>query len=151
MAWNKKGITALMATFLLISLAVAVGVVVMNLGRAQVEEAAECTVNVGLRFVEIGGEEQFCYNGNELVFTIENGINVDVEGIIVSVIGTEKAETLEFSEAKMGKAGTYVGKVRFDSAGGEIRQVKITPKVVALEGEVICPEQALVRESLRGC
>ena len=38
---NKKAITPLMIAFLLVSFAVAVGVVVMNLGQAQVEEAAQ--------------------------------------------------------------------------------------------------------------
>lgn len=141
-----------MATVLLVSLAVAVGVVVMNLGRAQVEEAAECAIDVGLRFVYIGDEEQFCFSGKELIFTVENGINTNVEGVIVNVIGSERAETFEINEAKMGKAGTYVGKVGFDiSAGGEIRQVKLTPKIMALEEELICPEQALVREEIKRC
>ncbi len=141
-----------MLTILLVSLAVAVGVVVMNLGRAQVEEAAECAIDVGMRFVYIGEEEQFCLSGDRLVFTVENGINANVEGVIVSVIGSERAETFELNEAKMGKAGTYVGKVKFDpSIGGGIRQVKLTPRILALDGEIICPAQALVREDIRNC
>ena len=59
---SKEGITPLMIGFLLVSFAVAVSVVVMNLGSAEVEEAAECAVDVGLRFSKIGGEEQVCYD-----------------------------------------------------------------------------------------
>lgn len=151
MAWNKKGITALMATFLLISLAVAVGVVVMNFGRAQVEEGAECAIDVGLHFAEISGEGQICYDGSQVKFTVENGINIDVQGLIVNVIGTERAETFEISDARMGKAGTYVGKLKFDSSGGQIRQVKITPKINPLDEEVICPDRALIIESVKSC
>lgn len=152
--WGKEGVTPLMVTMLLLSLAVAVGVVIMNFGRAQVEENAECAIDIGLHFASISGQEQFCYDAGKkaLSFTVENGINIKVEGLIVNVIGSEKAETLELNEAKMTKAGTYVGKAAFDSvAGGQIRQVKITPKVVLYDAEQICSEQALVLESVRNC
>lgn len=149
---NKKGITPIMITLLLVSLAVAVGVVVMSLGRAQVEEEAQCPIDINMKFSNIGGEEQFCYGDNQVSFTLENGINIKVEGLIVNIIGTEKAETFELNEAKLGKAGSYVGKVRFDSAvGGEIRQVKITPKVVLYDVEQICTEKSIIVESIRGC
>ncbi|MBI4980343.1 hypothetical protein HZC30_02165 [Candidatus Woesearchaeota archaeon] len=151
---KKKGITPLMATFLLISFAVAVGVVVMNLGSAQVEESAQCPINIGLKLSNIGGQDQLCYDvgAKELKFTLENGINIKVEGLIVNIIGTDKAESYEFNEAKVGKAGTYLGKADYDSAvAGEIRQLKISPKVVLYDTEQICTEQALVAEMVRNC
>jgi len=56
------------------------------------------------------------------------------------------------NDAKLIKAGTYVGKVAFDTAtGGQIKQVKITPKVVLYDTEQICGEQAIVVESVKGC
>jgi hypothetical protein len=151
---RKKGITPLMATLLLISFAVAVGVVVMNLGSAQVEESAQCPINIGLVLSNIGGEDQLCYDAGskELKFTLENGINIKVEGLIVNIIGTEKAESYEFNDAKVGKAGTYLGKANYDSAAaGEIRQLKISPKIVLYDTEQICTEQALVAETVRNC
>ena len=152
--WGKEGVTPLMVTMLLLSLAVAVGVVVMNFGRAQVEENAQCAINIGVHFSSISGQEQFCYDAAQksLRFTVENGVNIKVEGLIVNIIGSEKAETLELNEAKMMKAGTYVGKVAFDTAaGGQIKQIKITPKVVLYDVEQICGEQALVVESVKNC
>lgn len=152
--WGKEGVTPLMITMLLLSLAVAVGVVIMNFGRAQVEENAQCAIEIGLHFSSIGGQEQLCYDAGKkaLSFTVENGVNIKVEGLIVNIIGSEKAETLELNEAKMTKAGSYVGKASFDSvAGGQIRQVKITPKVVLYDAEQICSEQAIVVESVGGC
>ncbi len=148
---NKKGITPLMATFLLITFAVALGVVVMNFGRAQVVEEAECPLEIGLEFSIIGGEEQLCYDraAQRLRFTVENGINVNVEGLIINVIGTEQAQTYELDEAKMSRAGTYVGNAAF--AAGQIRQVKITPKVILVDEVQICPEKSLVAESVPDC
>lgn len=143
-----------MVTMLLLSLAVAVGVVVMNFGRAQVEDNAQCAIDIGFHLNSIAGQEQLCYDAAQksLRFTLENGVNIKVEGLIVNVIGSEKAETFELNDAAMIKAGTYVGKVSFDTAtGGQIKQVKITPKVVLYDTEQICGEQAIVAESVRGC
>ena len=149
---NKKGITPIMATLLLISFAVAVGVVIMNFGRAQVESEAQCAIEIGMKFSSIGGQQQICYNPSTgaLSFTIENGINIKVNGLIVNVIGSAKAETFELNNANIGKAGTYLGNVKF-AGGGQLRQVKITPKVVLYDEEQICSEKALISESIRPC
>lgn len=143
-----------MISLLLISFAVAIGVVIMNFGRAQVESEAECPINIGLKLSVISGNEEICYNSEqkELSFAVENGINIDVVGLVVNVIGTQKAETSELNEAKMGKAGVYMGKVKYDqSAGGDIRQVKISPKVILYDNEEVCAEKALVVEKVRAC
>jgi hypothetical protein len=144
---NKKGITPLMITFLLISFAVALGVVVMNLGRAQVEDVAECPINIDLQFANIGGKDDICFDGGTIKFTVENGVNTAVSGLIVNVIGAEKAETYRLP-ANIAKAGTYLGKVSFS---GTIRQVKITPKVVLFDEEQICTEKALIIENVPDC
>lgn len=143
-----------MATFLLVSFAVAVGVVVMNFGRAQVEEAAECSLNTDLKLAQIGGTEQLCYDATaqKLLFTVENGVNIKVEGLVVNIIGTNKAETMELNDAVMVLAGTYVGTINYDSSvNGAIRQVKITPKVTLYEQELFCPEQSVVVEKVKEC
>lgn len=154
-SWDKKGgVTPLMATFLLVSFAVAVGVVVMNFTSAQVEEEAECAVAIGLHVATIGGQEQLCHDAakSQLSFTVENGVNIKVTGLIVNVIGSERAETFELNDAKLDKAGTYVGKVAYSVAeSGTIRQVKITPKVTPYDVEQICTEKAVVMETVRGC
>ena len=154
MIFNKKGITPLMATFLLVSFAVALGVTIMNLGSAEVEDAAQCPIEVGLKLSNIGGQEQLCYDAGSktLKFTLENGVNIKVEGLIVNIIGEVKADSFELNEAKVIKAGNYLGQVSYDSAvSGTIRQVKISPKVVMYDVEEICTEQALVKEGVREC
>ncbi|MDP3990244.1 MAG: hypothetical protein Q8Q01_03495 [archaeon] len=151
---DKKGITPIMATVLLLSFAVAIGVVVMNFGRAQVEESAECPVDIGLKLAEISGQKQLCYNAGskQVKFTIENGVNTEVKGIIVNIIGAQEAKSFDIPSASMIKLGNYLGNVNYDSGiSGDIKQVKITPKVVLYDQEQICVEQALVVENLKGC
>jgi hypothetical protein len=150
---NKKGISPLIATFLLISFAVALGVVIMSFGRAQVELEAQCPISIGLIISNIGGEDQFCYDANtkEIKFTLENGVNIKVEGLVFNVIGTQQAESYEINTPII-KAGTYLGNMKYDSSvSGEIRQVKISPKVNLYDEEQICTDKALVIENVRSC
>ncbi|MBI2112833.1 hypothetical protein HYT52_04820 [Candidatus Woesearchaeota archaeon] len=148
---DKRGVTPLMATILLVSFAVAVGVVVMSFGSAEVEDSAVCPIDIGFKFTEIGGKPDFCYDGTQVRFTVENGINVNIEGLIVNVIGKEKVETYELAE-KISKAANYVGKVSFDtSVGGEIRQFKVSPQVSLKGVNEICQDQALVLEEIPPC
>ena len=154
MKMNRKAITPLMATFLLISFAVAVGVVIMNFGRAEVKQEAVCPLTTGLRFAKIGGEEQFCYDAAQkrIQFTVENGVNANIDGLTVSIIGTQRAESFDLLEAKMGKAAAYVGSISHDPAvSGEIRQVKIIPHITLYDHEQICSEQGLVVEEIKLC
>ena len=75
---NKRGIAPLIATLLLISFAVAVGVVIMNFGRAQVELEAQCAIDIGLRLAKIGGSQDICYDSTkkniklgDILFTVK--------------------------------------------------------------------------------
>ncbi len=151
---SKKAITAIMGTVLLISFAVAIGSVVMSLGSAEVEDKAECAIDINLKLTQIKGINQLCYSQakNAITFTIENGKNIKVEGLLINLVGTEKANSIELNEAKITKAGTYLGKVPYNKAlAGELQQVKIIPKVAMYDEEQICTEKALVIEEIRKC
>ncbi len=151
---DKKAIAPLVATLLLISFAVSLGVVIMNFGRAQVELQAQCPINIGLKFAKIGGEEQICYDAGrqEISFTVENGVNIKVNGLLINIIGSQEAKTIDIPDTKIEKAGIYLGHVPYASAqSGEIRQIKLTPKVEMNAEEQICTEKALVVEGLRAC
>lgn len=151
---KKRGITPLMATFLLVSFAVALGVVIMNFGKAEVEEGAQCTIHVGLKFSEVGGEEQFCLERakEQLFFVVENGINIKVEGLVVNIIGSQKAVTYDLGDAKIEKAGAYMKYVPYPLKEiGELRQAKIIPKVNMFDEELICQEKAVIAEKIRNC
>ena len=151
---DKRGISPIVATFLIISLAVGLGIGIMNLGRAYVQEEAQCPIAVGLTAAVINQQQQFCYNKDkkEVEFTVENGVNINVNGLIMNIIGTNKADTFELNDAKITKAGAYVGRVPYDlQKDGDIRQIKISPKVVLYDEEQICNEKALLVETVGDC
>ena len=143
-----------MGTILLITFAVAVGVVILNFAGAAVEEEAVCTVDPQIQLVNISGQLQICYDfvGKALKFTVENGVVSPVGGLVVNVIGTDKAHTFEINDAKMPRAGSYVAKLQYDFAIGKaIRQVKITPKIRLQDSEEICVDKEVIVENIQGC
>ncbi len=143
---NRKGITPLMAAFLLLSFAIALGVFLTNLGRAQVEEAAVCPVNIGLV------EKTICLGNGQLMFLVQNGITTDINGLVVSIIGTEQAQTIELSNLAIGKGGIYSNNIAYNQASyGRLRQVKITPKIALYDQEHICTEKAIIKENIVNC
>ncbi|PIZ51222.1 hypothetical protein COY27_04325 [Candidatus Woesearchaeota archaeon CG_4_10_14_0_2_um_filter_33_13] len=151
---KKKGITPIMATILLISFAVALGVVIMSFGQAQVEESAQCPIDINLKLSTIGGEDQLCYDSisKEVRFTLENGVNIKVEGLVFNIIGSVEAKSYELNDAKIGKAGNYMGKVSYDAtSSGEIKQIKVTPIINLYDEEQVCAEKALVVETIKAC
>ena len=151
---NKRGIAPLLATVLLIVLAVGLGVVVMNFGRAQIETSARCAVNVGLEIVELNLEQQLCFDKfeNNIFFIAENGPNVDLTGLRMRVIGEEAVLVRDLEGSAIAKAGTLLKNVNYDYATyGDAKQFKLTPKVRLYNEEVICSEQSVVVENVREC
>ena len=151
---DKRGIAPFIATMLLLSFAVSLGVVVMNFGRAQVELQAQCPINIGLKLAVINGQNQICYDlaKKEVTFTVENGVNINVEGLILNAIGSKEAKSTELNDAKIIKTGTYLGHASFDSSiSGDLRQIKIIPKVIMYDEEQICVEKALIAENIKAC
>lgn len=144
-----------MATMLLITFAIALGITIMNFTRAQAEPLAQCPIGIGLKIMEnTEGHPFFCYNQEKkgIFFTLENGANIKVRGLIINVIGENKAETFELNNANLEKSGSINGNIPYDTAAsGKIRQVKIFPKVVFFDQEQICTQEAIIKEEIRPC
>lgn len=162
---QKKAVSPLIATVLLIAFAVALGAVVMNWGRGYVEETAsfakeksdteiECSMNVKLSFVSIGGTDQVCYNDTTLEFTLEAGPRKDVEGIQVRTISDSGMNISSVANSSIQKG--YARKFTLgyaNSTFGSIRQVRIAPEI-AVAGQTentLCPGSAVVKENISIC
>jgi len=155
---NKRAISPLIATILLVILASALGIIAMSWGRAQLEEGSYCPVAIGLRFIELNNEAQVCKAGTGdngvITFLVENGANVDVHSLNFRVIGTKDIYTLELPESDIPKGYPLLKNVPYNfNLFGEIRQIKITPRIVLFPGEypALCPEQALIIEDIKNC
>ncbi|MBW2999992.1 hypothetical protein KY339_04930 [Candidatus Woesearchaeota archaeon] len=167
----KKAVSPLIATILLIAFAVALGAVVMNWGRGYVEDTADfakqrsdqemkCTTDVGLDFVEIGGEDQICYNatlnGDQLVFeaVLENTKRTDIRALRIRVIGNESKTplTIEKDDFRIveGASKFLVFNYTNDTYGYP-EQIRITPLILVAGEEIACSNTGVTVEEVEEC
>jgi len=155
---SKKGVSPLIATVLLLIVAIIVGVMVMSWGRAQLEEASECTLDVGLFFVELNNVPQVCYAGSgatgTVTFIVENGVAAEVEGLQLRIIGSKSIYTTTLPESYIDKGFSLMKTVPYDfNLFGNIRQVRLVPEIRLFPNQdpLFCIEQALTIEDIGLC
>ncbi len=157
---NKRAISPLIATILLIAFAIALGLVVMNWGKSYIEEKAEFTAGpadvsgcglVELSIIQVSGRDKICYNPNDFSIEVflENGPDATIQDLQVRVVGSQGIKTLDSVLDKPIDAGVSA-QIRFNypSGLGDVQQVKITP--VIGEGAA-CTRQAVISEDIIQC
>jgi len=155
---TKKGVSPLTATVLLLFFAILLGILVMSWGRAQLEEASECTVDVGLSLVELNKKPQICYSGSgsnsALTFIVENGVSTDVSSLQIRIIGTKDIYNMDLPKSYMEKGYSLMKTIPYDfNLFGDIRQIRIVPKVKLRpeQDALFCVEQSLIIEKVEPC
>lgn len=157
---DKKGISPLLSTILLIVLSIAIGAAVMSWGRAYVEQAAgavqeKTEVQVSCQFDalagvrKIGNEPSICYQDGTLKLLLENAGSISINGISVDVIGNDISKT--DVAVNVGPAGIENVAVNYPAnVVGEVKQVQITPKFF-VGGKQVCPKNVLILEKIKKC
>jgi len=97
---NKKGISPLIATVLLVGISIALGAIVMNFTSTSTTELTErtgermnrevkCSFDVLINVLEIDNQKWVCYNrngANNFEIIIENQGNEDIEGVQIFLL-----------------------------------------------------------------
>ena len=91
---NKKAISELISTVLLVGFAVAIAALVMNWNRGYIEDTADnsriesemkvtCNLNIGLGIDDVDGVQQICYDKakNRIRVVLENSRNTQIEDV----------------------------------------------------------------------
>ncbi|MEM3126571.1 MAG: hypothetical protein QW331_00685 [Candidatus Woesearchaeota archaeon] len=150
---DKKGIAPLIATFLLLFFAVVIGLVVINWGRAQLEEQASCSVDPGLKFIQIEGKPQVCYGDGFTFFLVENGPAVDVESLQVRLIDENRrifAQSMPASSIL--RNGALEKRITYDANQyGGVKQIKISPTIKLYDQLVDCPDRSIIFDNPKRC
>ena len=129
---NKRGLSPLIATILLIAFAVALGAVVMNIGKNTLRG-----MDAGFAILDLGGKKQICYfdraENSALEITIKNGNVMEITDFQVSIVGTED---ISLPKDQILTAPLQKGEVRrvmvmYDGAKtGTLTKVLIRPKIL---------------------
>ncbi len=161
---NKRGVSPLVATLILIMFSIALGTLVMNWGKAYIEQRAEfvlgantqpvsCdTVSVGI--IKVGGQQQVCVDpvSSMLRVDIENGALSIVDNLQLRIVGSQEVLTVEKalpSQLAKGAAAT----IRYQYAAADmIKQVKLIPYMAVNELPRLCTEKSIVVDGpIRSC
>lgn len=156
---GKKGVSPLVATFLLILFSIALGAVVMTWGRSYVEGAAavaeqktesvSCDFDASVGIRKVSGESRVCYSNGAIQFLIENTGIVDVRGITVQVIGRDIYK-MDLSDVNLRRADVKAASINYPSSVGTPAQIQITPNYYA-NNQLVCPKNVLIVENIKQC
>jgi flagellin-like protein len=136
---GKRAVSPLIATILLIAFAVALGAVVMSIGRT-----IPCPVN--LEVVELGGVAAPCLRaqGNDtfIEFTIKNLADADVEDLHLIAFGANDVMNSPYLlETPLTKSTAQKIRVKYNiNQYGPVDKIEITP-------EIICKGESQTQES----
>ena len=138
---NKRGLALIYTTLIFLAVAVGLGIAIMIISE-NTESAIICDYDIKLKFLEIAGEKEICTKNGQLQFTIENGVDVEVEKINILL----DSETQHQLEVKMSKGGIYTGTL--DTTATEI---VITPIIIENGAELTCTKETLTAKDIVDC
>ena len=154
---DKRGLSPLAATLLLIGFSIAMGAIVMSWGQGFIEEKAEFVAGVEaaplecskvvIKVIEVGGAPKMCIDNGNIKAFIENG-PVTIDNIQARVVGTEGIITNEAILSERLAKGQAV-ETSFPANG--VKQVKLTPYILINRDKQYCSEQAVTYENLVPC
>ena len=146
---NKKGVSPLIATVLLIAFAVSLGAVLLT----YMTTLGSCG-SVSIEIPTVEDEPQICYNENtnKLDFTLENSGRQDIEYLKLTITGALNVENIDertaFPKSESGRVTIDYKKQYL----GLLQKIKIIPVVIEGDEEVICPsEKTLTVEGIPDC
>jgi len=154
---NKKGVSPLIATILLIAFAVALGAVIMSWGRnisfPVKEQVNENCVKVSIAIEKINNIPQVFYGGTEkngfVKFTIENDGEKDIEGIIIWIIGEKNTSTIDIGQSSIKVGYPLIKRASYDfNKYGKIKKIKFIPKINVLGAIMVCARNSLGEEEI---
>ncbi|MBS3102567.1 hypothetical protein J4458_03900 [Candidatus Woesearchaeota archaeon] len=156
--FQKRGVSPLIATVLLVSFAIALGAVVMNWGR-NIDLSNPDDKCSGVEIKVRKTNHEVCFGGSgdkaHINFILDNTGTVNIEGLGIWIVGTKGTKFNDFNNLKIKKGELLDIKDNsipydFDVYGG-IKQVQFIPKIKIQDAIDICPKNAIKAEKIDVC
>ena len=157
--YNKKGVSPIIATVLLISFAVALGSVVLNWGRnLDISKPGDLCAGVSIKIRTVDNA-QVCYSGSGksayIKFILDNNGIVDIDGIGIWVTGDKGTKLLDFNELAIKKGELLdIGddSIKYDAiATGNIKNIQFFPKLKSDISIDICASDSIKVSTIKKC
>ncbi len=156
---NKRGITPLNATILLVVMSVLLGTVVMsiiekqfpeinfsNTGEQEIKKSCDL---VDVKITKFQNQELICSRENYIDIILENNANINVDDFQTSIIGEKETQNFNSLNLALTKSTSGRIKIPYDQKTGKIIKIKITPKIE--HNKITCAEKAIERENIKNC
>jgi|TARA_B100001971_G_C18126746_1_gene502473 flagellin-like protein len=157
--FNKKGVSPLIATVLLISFAVALGSVVLNWGRNfDISRPGDNCAGISIKIRNIN-DYQVCYSGSGqdqyINFIMDNKGDRDIGGLGIWITGEKGTKLLDFNELSI-KTGELLDikdkSVKYDyGTYGAIKNIQFFPKVKVDNDLEICARKSIKSDNIGAC
>lgn len=148
---GKRAISPLIATVLLIAFAVAIGTLIMNIGKDVIANVGDCTA-VKLDVQTINGKPLFCHDleNSKINMMIKNTGNVDIKYLKFSTTTTDfQHEEVAIDESSLKAGKTLTKSIDFSKQGSF--KAEIIPVIIASGKETACLDNAIIAETLGPC
>lgn len=156
---NKRGVSPLIATVLLVMIVVSIGAAVMMVIRGISEEQLDkievsakeiqCGTEVKPQILSVGQNYKYCLNATEgiLQIMIENDGKIKIEDWRVTIIGNTSVYDNEsvFGGVDVGEIVTYTFSLKSSDTIGTYQKIRLLPIVKGSPGKplVVCKEPHL--------
>ena len=146
---NKKAVSPLIATVLLIAFAVSLGAVLLT----YMTSLGECG-SVSMEIPKLNDKSQVCYNSNtnKLDFSVENSGREDIDSLKLTLTGVLNIDNVDVDHPI---AQSETGKISIDYKMvylGKLEKLKITPVTIESDQKIICSDdKALEIENIPEC
>jgi flagellin-like protein len=157
---NKRGMSPLFATVLLIAFSVALGAVVMSWGESYIEEKAEFVQGVQeiprgcdavmFSIMNVHATPQICQKDNTITVFLDNGPDVALANVQAKVVGDDVSVAEGILPAQLPRSGSVKSVFAFAPVG-QIREVKFTPIIWKGQDVIYCPQKAIRVEGVNKC
>ena len=148
---SKKGVSPLIATVLLIAFAVALGAVVMNWGRAQLDPHGSQGIcsNVEISLEKIDNQLNLCYSSDDskISFLLRNDGSTSVHKMRMTLISSSVDPYNNVINQRIDPAETKRYEISYSPNFGNIQKIRLTPIIVAdlnnPLSEQVCMDKAI--------
>lgn len=162
---NRRAVSPLIATVLLIAFAVALGAVVMNWGRTFTEQktaevtatsdvATGCSLGISLKILEIANKPQICvgeWGANSYInFTVSNEGSKKIDSLRIMIIGDSSTPTINnsVSNSSISEGGLIkLSSPYVQSNVGTLKIVRVIPVIDTGGKKIPCTGSVLEKES----
>jgi len=157
--YNKKGVSPLIATVLLIAFAVALGAVIMNWGRnIEISKPGDKCSGVEIKVREINNYN-ICYSSNGsdayINFVIDNTGKQDLNGLSLWIVGEKGTQLSEIDDILIKKNSLFDKKdkeLTYDlDKYGQIKHIQFIPKIKIDATIDICPKNSIKADKVGIC